>query len=247
MKFIFFILAFFSSGILLSQKINAVDSIHGNKLPYALITNNETGFYTDEEGFFDISKVKTDTIFIKNLGYKGKKVVVANLKEKTVKMIPEKTILDEIIISNRAHSFIIHYNKTPKSFNSLPLTIGNEILINIFPNENLINSKIKSIKIKLEKNRFQQRMYKKTMATYRVNFYNYDLSILYSSLPNKVNVNSKGEIEIEIPNNSPILFEDSGIWIGLEFLDLSNNMDTNLKTIHPQLTARNSDDFTAKT
>jgi hypothetical protein len=40
-----------------------------------------------------------------------------------------------------------------------------------------------------------------------------------------VNVNSKGEIEIEIPNNSPILFKDSGIWIGSEFLDLSNNIN----------------------
>lgn len=248
MKSAIVILALLSNSFLFSQKIEIIDSIHGNKLPYALVIDSEIAFYTDEDGVFDIGSIKSDTISIKFLGYKEKKIASTNLKKGVIMMTPEKIILKEVVIHNQEKPFIIGYSKKkPKNFNSWPLSIGNEILVNLLPKENLKDSEIILLKIKLEKNRFQKGQNNNIIATYRINFYNDNLGILHSSIPDEVNINTKDEIIIKIPENT-VFIQKTGIWIGLEFLRI-NDMDNNneLNTIHPQLTEVISDGFKAKT
>jgi hypothetical protein len=246
MKLEIVIAALLSNLFLFSQKIEIVDSIHGSKLPYALVIDNEVAFYTDKDGVFDIKSIKSDTISIKYLGYKEMRIAKSNLKESVIKLIPDKITLNEVVISNKEKSFTIDYNRKPKNSNSWPLLIGNEILVNILPNEKLKNSEIILLKIKLEKSRFERGNNNNLFATYRINFYDNNRGILYRSIPKEVKTHTKDEIIVEVPENCVILKKE-GVWIGLEFLNIENlNNDSEFKTIRPQLTQGISADFTAQ-
>jgi len=246
MKLEIVIAALLSNLFLFSQKIEIVDSIHGSKLPYALVIDKDAAFYTDKDGIFDIKSIKSDTISIKYLGYKEMRIAKSNLKESVIKLIPDKITLNEVVISNKEKSFTIDYKRKPKNFNYWPLSIGNEILVNILPNEKLKNSEIILLKIKLEKSRFERGNNNNLFATYRINFYDNNFGILYRSIPKDVEIHTKDEIIVEVPENS-VIIKKEGVWIGLEFLKIENlNNDSEFKTIRPQLTQGISADFTAR-
>jgi len=248
MKLAYFILSIFLTTAIYSHNIIIFDSITNDVLPFSIIIDGNSGKYSDEEGRFEFMDFNNDTITIRFLGYADKKIFVRNFELDTVRLISQSIQLEEIVLSNAKNEITIDYPKKPKHFGNFPVNIGQEILIELIPENQDKLYYLKSLKIPFDKNRNKPKIDDKFRAIIRVNIYALNGNVLFVSEPFEIKLNSKDELQLKL-NERGIKFRDQGIRIGIEYLSLNNNSSlmNNTLPINPQLTENNYPGFRAKT
>lgn len=162
-----------------SQSIVGVvmDSISGNKLPYAnVVLINGKGTFSDEFGKFEISlnKIKNDTLKISYLGYKSKFLPITKTlaqKESYFYLQPKIESLEEVIISNKKIRYTDKERLGEKRLGNIGMTslIGYQTCI-LISNPRKTKGRIKRAYVNLKKRKNAD-----YMATFNIKFYQYDL------------------------------------------------------------------------
>ena len=102
-------------------------------LPIAYVTisfGDNNGIYTNKNGQFNLSLIESDRLQLSAVGYKTKTVFVNAIKEQHIVLMPEETMLEEVVLSNKKRKFKTEKTKpiNNKDFlNSYRNPIGSEI------------------------------------------------------------------------------------------------------------------------
>lgn len=234
----------------LSQNVVVVDSITKVPLSFVAIEFNNTGFYSSIDAKFDLKSVVSDSIKIKLLGYKTKRLITVNVQD-TIFLQPQSYKLDEIVLTgNPTETKSIKLLKGAKSFGSWPLQPKSEIITSIYPFDETKNYYVNRISIRFSKVIEKKELKNTNVKAYvRIHIYNSDKNKLseplYSSEPIDVNSFSK-DIAIFDVSEQVLLLKESGIFIGLEligyYLDSKEQRNQN-SVIRPQLTSKTNDYF----
>ncbi|WP_092134947.1 peptidase associated/transthyretin-like domain-containing protein [Bizionia paragorgiae] len=237
-----------------SQVIIIVDSLNKKPLPFVGVKYNNTGFYTSKEGLFNLNQVNTDSIEVSLLGYK-KLVLKTKALRDTIYLNRETYTLKEVVLTKKKNKTKqIKPLKSPKSFGSWVIQPKSELLISIYPKDNIKDHYIDKIKIYFSKVIEIKELKDNSLMAY-VRLHIYDIkdgkpfNSVYSS--NAIDVNSfkKDEISLDISNNL-IVLKESGLFIGLELIGYYKNDSSiinNNPIIRPTLTNKINKDISSKT
>lgn len=228
-----------------SQNIVVIDSMSKNYLSFAKIIYGNNGIYTDSTGNFSINEIKTDSALIQYFGYKDFHFDILKRKSDTIEMLREPILLDEIVIRNKIMDSHIDFLKKPKSLSFLPLSLDNELVINIIPQGHYINSTIENVYFKIEKSNKHQYTY----AIVRINIYDSDKNRIFISAPIYTKDKIDDEIKLILPKNQ-FIFPNEGLYFGIEVIgidELSSNAEINKSYIGIVLTDKISNEFSSNT
>ena len=96
-----YLLILILSGSIYSQKVLVIDSTTQKPIPFVTIQFNSTdGTYSNENGFFEMTTNKTDTIAISHITYSTLLLKASDVKD-TIRMSPNAVILKEVVITNK--------------------------------------------------------------------------------------------------------------------------------------------------
>ncbi len=210
-----------SQGIL-SQTIKVYDKISKKPLPFSAIFMKESGLYSDEEGNFSLNSIKSDTITVKFFGYNDL-VIEKNKIKDTLFLTPKIEQLNEIVIkASKANKIFVDFSKSAKSFGSLPLFGGNEIItkINLSLKDSIL---LEEVIIPLQKLKKLEGM-GATNAFVRLNVYSVNkknnLIKMFSSDPKKININTNNIVVWDLTKNEINLLGDR-FALGLECIKIN--------------------------
>lgn len=241
-----------------SQSIKILDAESHTPISYASIFFNGKGLYANGNGEFRIpNNIEDDTtIRIKAMGFEVYESLVSNLKPE-IYLSPKIDELNEVVIEKTRETKVIKEEKSTKNFGSFPLNVEQEFVSVLFPDRNFKNSFFNKITIFFNKTRGFYHKRKELLekrSAMRLNIYKYDAEseVLFDKLFSSdiffVNRYHKDEIQVKINNYVP--FYEEGIAIGVEFLGEINEqmefVEDDEFARGPALTARESDDYEAK-
>lgn len=133
------------------QKIKILDFKTNNPIPFVtVILDNNTGIYADESGDIELAFLKSDTIHLSCLGYENKEIVVKEIRDEKVYLLPTTTILNEVVVTNRKPNFKKVKVKESKHNNFMEghmLIIGGELSCLIDNPNNEKNAQLNSVTI----------------------------------------------------------------------------------------------------
>lgn len=233
-----------------SQNIIVADSITKLPLPFVAIGFNNSGFYSSIDGQFDLSKVLSDSLEIRLLGYKTLRFKTAHVKD-TIFLQQHSFQLDEIVLEEKqAEIENIKLLKSAKSFGSWPLQPESEILTFVYPSSNIKNYFIDKIIIQFKKVIEKKELKNTNIKAYvRINVYDsYNKNVsnpLYSSNPIDINSFDKDLVVFDV-SEQLITLKENGVFVGLELIGyyLDSNEQENMNSvIRPELTAKTNDYF----
>ncbi len=210
---------------ILSQTIKVCDKISKKPLPFSAILMKESGLYSDEKGNFSLNSIKSDTITVKFFGYNDL-VIEKNKIKDTLFLTPKIEQLNEIVIkASKANKIFVDFSKSAKSFGSIPLFEGNEIItkINLSLKDSIL---LKEIIIPLQKLEKFEGM-GATNAFVRLNIYSVNkknnLIKMFSSDPKKINIKTNKIVVWDLTKKEINLLGDRFAF-GLECIKINSEV-----------------------
>lgn len=217
---------------LIKAQIKVVDSITKMPIPFTTITFGENnGFYTNQDGEFNLKEVHSESISIFCLGYEKKTIEIKSINQNTIFLKPSSFELSEIIISNKKNKTRIKKIKPEKHndfLQSYMLNIGGELAIYVPNNFDSNDVVLKSLlipvvtkTISFDKNMTGKKQQVKKLpfsAMYKISFYenennrpkeqlNYEsITIVLNEESTIVNLNLE-KYTIDLPKN--------GLFVGI--------------------------------
>jgi len=230
-----------------SQNIVIYDSINNQALPYVAVLFGETGVYSNQKGVFNLTEITNDSLAINYFGYKKIKTTTKNLKD-TLFIDPLPQELAQVIIKNKYKEIIVKQPKQSRNLGSYIAAKEMEIILIAKPREELTNTLIKELSIKINKlikvDLPKDINFNEVIATLRINIYSILDSIpnqkIYSSKPKVINVLQDNVIALSIKDEF-IKLPKEGLGFSVEFIGYRNpNKLTNLnyEFIRPALTKK---------
>lgn len=243
-----------------AQEIVVKDSSSKEPVKFAIIKYGKNGFYTDENGRFNLKKINSDTFIVSSTGFKSKEIE-KNKAKKTIYLQPKITHLKEITIkANKKEHIKIKPNRKLFWFNNISNWLldkkGEEIITILTPKQPVQNTIITKLTINFEKiNERKDLKGKPVKVLIRLKIYdvkNLKLNnLIYNSEPISINSFDKDQVDINIAENN-IYFKKESIAIVIEMIDYNNkkNLPKRVKTpiLRPSLTKKDENEyFSAKT
>lgn len=207
-----------------SQQKQILDKDTNEKIPYATLIfyqNNKvvSGFYSDENGFFDFDQnLIFNKLNISCIGYNT--ITIDNLKSNFIYMSKKIFELEEVIITNDK-KIKLGFVDTKKTNDKVGVSIGLEVAVFI-KNDLNYPAKINSILFNVNKT--------KNKILYRVHLYVRSNDGLYptddlitENIIQTIEPNTKGLIEIDL-SMLGITLPKEGVFVGIEGLS-GNNLE----------------------
>jgi hypothetical protein len=230
-----------------SQNIVVYDSINNQHLPYVAVLYGETGIYSNEKGVFNLSEITNDSLIINYFGYEEIRITTKSLKD-TLFIDPLPQELAQVIIKNKYKEIIVKQPKQSRNLGSYIAAKEMEIILIAKPREELTNTLIKELSIKINKlikvDLPKDINFNEVIATLRINIYsikdNMPTQKVYSSKPKAINVLQDNVIALSIKDEF-IKLPKEGLGFSVEFIGYKNpNKLTNLiyEFVRPALTKK---------
>lgn len=228
-----------------AQAIKVIDSISGQELPYATVTFDGGGLYSDSNGQFLLDGINAQKIRITYLGYEDFMLNPNTYKNPTVRMVPKSMELNEVLLSNRTERVKLDFLRKTKFFGYFPLQNGHEVFIRMIPDKVNANSIIEAVYFSfasIEKHSFREKS--PIGHKVRVNIYNYLDEKIYSDI---IEIDTDDlEIKITLPEKE-IQFYGEGIAFGIEMLESVKNGGNEPSALNIGLTGKTTKAFSAHT
>lgn len=207
-----------------------LDSRTNEPIPFSaiiIINNEQTSFYSDEKGIFNIDKSKVDSIQISSLGYVDLKLRTNQLTD-TLFVIPKVIQLNEITIKQNHLS--IKKIKPKKAKLLFNLTPKSQLGILVQNKKNQKNSYLKKIHIPIRNETWTLK--KPFNSVFKIHLFSNKNNVPDVPLIDKpfmifCNQDSKNFIDINL-SEEEINFDENGFFICIEMLGEIDN-DRNLK------------------
>jgi len=238
-----------------SQKIIVMDSLNKKPISFVKIqTSKDAGLYSDENGFFDLNKDVSDTLYLSHNLYPDFAIATKNIKD-TIFLINKASLIDEIVLTKKEKTLInIDFLKRPFHYPDYPLTSNTELLSLVIPNPRISNLRIREIKFAFRKKTYFDRdAATDSKPVIRINLYYLDQDNkkekLYSSEAFVIDKSKKNFISVDLSNKRILLYEN-GLYVGIESIGNINQDGrlTNEKiTVRPLLTEKKSIDYSITT
>jgi len=231
---------FFISTICFSQNAVVVDSLTKKALPFVTFQADDSGFYSNEKGNFNLPE-NNRKLQISMLGYKTKTISSEKIND-TLFLVAEAEVLDNVILNqDRLKTVIIKPSKSTRCFGDFFLQQKREIITILKPSETISNAYIEKIILPFSKSIGMQddRMTRKEItAIVKINVYDVEnekpSKKKYSSNPIKITAYFKDEISVDV-SDQIIVFSEKGIAVGIE---LFGYFDNNFKEVIRDLYVR---------
>lgn len=228
-----------------AQSVKVIDSISGQELPYATVTFDRGGLYSDSNGQFLLDGINAQKIRITYLGYEDFMLNPNTYKNPTVRMVPKSMELNEVLLSNRTERVKLDFLRKTKFFGYFPLQNGHEVFIRIIPDEINANSNIEAVYFSfasIEKHSYREKS--PIGHKVRVNIYNHLDEKIYSDI---IEIDTdEQEIKVILPEKEIQFYED-GIAFGIEMLESVRNGGNEQSTLNIELTGKTTKAFSAQT
>ena len=223
-----YLLILILSGSIYSQKVLVIDSTTQKPIPFVTIQFNSTdGTYSNENGFFEMTTNKTDTIAISHITYSTLLLKASDVKD-TIRMSPNAVILKEVVITNKNKiTKYIDFPKSKSSFSSWPVNPKSEMISLIIPSSENAASQIQKLNFSFVKKK-EKNINLSNQTAIRVNIYGVTKNKtienkIYGSEVLFINPTKKDFIVLDLEKDF-IEFSENGLYIGLEVLgDISDS------------------------
>lgn len=253
--FFFYISLFFSSILTYGQTITILDSISKSAIPYAGIKFNNTGFYTEENGQFELPKERFDEIEIFHLTYNTK--TLKKIETDTIYLTPKTTILKEIVLSNKKNKINLDTfpAKKTKFFGNFPISSSSYLLTFLTPKNKDKSFILEKVTLPFDKAFGNEKIDKSIVGIIRLNIFetqgNSNLNCLYTSEPIKIQRGQWFVVEHELPKDNQITIDEKGIAIGIEIIGFEKDGklldDSSKQYLRPSMTGVENNYFKSET
>ena len=225
--YLFYLL--FSIFLTQSKEIVIVDAQSKEPVSYTAIkfVNSNHGIYTNKNGVFDFSKVKSDSIEVFSVGYLSLKLKTSEIRD-TIFLKQKSEVLNEVVINTgKSTNKTIGLSNKKKSL-SWHIRPKTELVTLVKFEKKIKKSIIKKIHIPIGKKKvsFSDKGAKETFPAFnnvfRVNIYSNEKGkpnnlLIDRPILVECNQDSKDILEIDIEDEQ-INYNDDGIFIGVEMI-----------------------------
>jgi hypothetical protein len=250
---LFFILL--NSTLTNGQTIIVLDSVSKSPIPYVGIKFNNTGFYTEENGQFELPKERFDEIEIFHLSYNTK--TLKKIETDTIYLTPKTTILKEIVLSNKVNKINLDTfpAKKTKFFGNFPVHPSSYLLTFLTPKNKDKSFILEKITLPFDKAFGNEKIDKSIVGIIRINIFeiqeNSNLNCVYISEPIKIQRGQWFAVEHKLLEDNQITIGEKGIVIGFEIIGFEKDgklLDNGQKLhLRPSMTGVENEYFKSET
>lgn len=197
--------------------INVCDALTRKGIPYVTVKllNKPEGVYANEDGFFLIKALQSDSLLVSCVGYKPERLIIP--KSDTIFLQPIVVVLDEVKVSakkRKEKSFGYYHTKKKGGLGS---HIQIEHAIKLIVPQEYISYRIKKVKIKCGN--------RKDSNPVRLHIYSQgkdgmpDKELLTKDILINNNIKMNNEIDI---SNLNLVLSDRELFVGIEWIEPYN-------------------------
>ena len=253
MKFFIVFIGYFFVLHSFAQKVFLADKETHESLSFAFVKFNNTGFYTDENGTFDLNTVPQENFTVTYLGYREKRLEKHAVGD-TIFLEKLNYTLPEVVINTKQKT--VHLKPVKRGHNYFGLHQKNELMALIVPEKKYVDAIIKEISFVrknhlIHYNKEKECLSHNNIAYVRINVYrkddNKNFIVIFSSPPIKITHKQK-LIKYEFKNTDGLSWPSSGLYAGLEYITCLNPDNKHLnKNLSISLGPKHNKHFSERT
>lgn len=199
----------------------ACDYVSGEPIPFGLIQQKDTVYYTEIDGTFFTYPKYGDSLAIDAQGYDLYREKIALLKD-TVFLTPKSmTVLKEVVVSAKIKTVNIGFNKLQRNYNH-GMSPTTEFISLYLPQGIYKNSILQKIYIPLVNPKSFSKYSLGERGFVRVHLYTAEggdlpLEQVFSSNPIGIKLDERDAIELDV-SSAHLPFFEKGLGVGIEFI-----------------------------
>ena len=223
MKFFIVFIGYFFTLHSFAQKVFVADKETHESLSFAFVKFNNTGFYTDENGAFDLNTVPQERFTVTYLGYREKRFEKRVVGD-TIFLENLNYTLPEVVINTKQE--MLNIKPVKRGHYYFMLRQKNEIMALIVPEQKFVGATIKEISFVRKKqlihyNKEKECLSHNNIAYVRINVYrkvdNKNFIVIFSSPPIKITYKQK-LIKYAFNDTNGLIWPSTGLYVGLEYI-----------------------------
>ncbi len=253
MKILVVVIGYFCMLHSFAQKVFVADKETRETLAFAFVKFNYKGFYTDENGAFELNDVSQEQFSVTYLGYREKLLEKREVKD-TIFLENLNYVLPEVVINAKQKT--VNLKPVKRGHHYFELYQKHEIMVLIVPEKKYVDATIKEISFVRKNplvyyNKENECLSHNNIAYVRINVYrkddNKNFIVIFSSPPIKITHKQK-LIKYEFKNTDGLSWPSSGLYAGLEYITCLNPDNKHLnKNLSISLGPKHNKHFSERT